>query len=111
MENPKPDCYCINLTSVNIPIAVQFCLNDFRHCHIYRRCMGLPEHDEFLSTTGTSAAGAPDWIGTQEICPLLENPEPDCYCINPTNLPITMIIQRDFKHCPIYRRCMGTSES
>jgi len=36
-ENPDPDCYCLNLTSQNIPKAVQFCLRDFRQCPIYQR--------------------------------------------------------------------------
>ena len=114
LENPEPDCYCINLTSLTIPIAVKYCLNDYRQCHIYSRCMGFPAHGAPLSTIGAPAAWAPVGIGTEEICPVLENPEPDCYFINPTSMTIAMVNQycaRDFKQCPIYRRCMGTSES
>jgi len=36
LDNPDPDCYCLNLTSLNIPKAVQFCLRDFRQCPIYK---------------------------------------------------------------------------
>ena len=37
LDNPDPDCYCLNLTSVNIPMAVHFCLRDFRDCPIYQK--------------------------------------------------------------------------
>jgi hypothetical protein len=43
LENPEPDCYCLNLTSLTIPMAVQYCLNDFRQCPIYKRTMGFSE--------------------------------------------------------------------
>lgn len=43
LDNPEPDCYCLNLTSDNLPNAVQYCLKDFRQCPIYNRCMEMPE--------------------------------------------------------------------
>jgi len=43
LDKPDPDCYCLNLTSLNIPKAVQFCLRDFRDCPIYKRYLGMPE--------------------------------------------------------------------
>ena len=43
LNNPDPDCYCLNLTSLDIPKAVQFCLRDFRDCPIYKRYLGFPE--------------------------------------------------------------------
>jgi hypothetical protein len=43
LDNHEPDCYCLNLTSLNIPEAVRFCLRDFRECPIYKRYMGIPE--------------------------------------------------------------------
>jgi hypothetical protein len=43
LDNPESDCYCLNMTSLNIPKAVQFCLRDFRECPIYKRYMGYPE--------------------------------------------------------------------
>jgi len=43
LVNPEPDCYCLNLTSLNIPRAVQYCLNNFRQCPIYKRTMGFSE--------------------------------------------------------------------
>ena len=42
LDNPEPDCYCLNLTSLNIPKAVQFCLRDFRQCPIYKNKMEYP---------------------------------------------------------------------
>ena len=44
LDNPAPDCYCLNMNSLNIPKAVQYCLRDFRQCPIYKRYMG---HSEF----------------------------------------------------------------
>ena len=43
LDNPEPDCYCLIMTSLNIPKAVQFCLRDFRRCPIYKRYMVMPE--------------------------------------------------------------------
>jgi hypothetical protein len=43
LDNPEPDCYCLNLTSLEIPKAVQYCLRDFRQCPIYKNYMGQPE--------------------------------------------------------------------
>ena len=43
LDNLEPDCYCLNMTSLNIPKAVQFCLRDFRECPIYKKYMGYPE--------------------------------------------------------------------
>ena len=43
LDKPEADCYCLNLTSLDIPKAVQFCLRDFRDCPIYKRYLGMPE--------------------------------------------------------------------
>ena len=43
LDNLESDCYCLNMTSLEIPKAVQFCLRDFRKCPIYKRYMGMPE--------------------------------------------------------------------
>ena len=43
LDKPDTDCYGLNLTSLNIPKAVQFCLRDFRQCPIYKNYMGQPE--------------------------------------------------------------------
>jgi hypothetical protein len=43
LDNLESDCYCLNMTSLNIPKAVQFCLRDFRECPIYKKYMGYPE--------------------------------------------------------------------
>ena len=43
LDNPVSDCYCLNLTSLNIPMAIQYCLGDFRECPVYKRTMGYSE--------------------------------------------------------------------
>jgi hypothetical protein len=43
LEKAEPECYCLNMTSLNIPKAVQFCLGDFRQCPIYKKYMGCPK--------------------------------------------------------------------
>ena len=43
LENPEPDCYCLNLTSLQIQKAIQYCLGDYGLCPIYKRAMGFPE--------------------------------------------------------------------
>jgi len=43
LDQPEADCYCLNLTSLNIPKAVQFCLRDFRECPIYKRYLEMSE--------------------------------------------------------------------
>jgi len=43
LDNLEPDCYCLNLTSLNLPKAVQYCLRDFRQCPIYKRYLGMPQ--------------------------------------------------------------------
>jgi hypothetical protein len=43
LDNLDPDCYCLNMTSLEIPKAVQYCLRDFRQCPIYKNYMGHPE--------------------------------------------------------------------
>jgi len=37
LNNPQPNCYCIDMTSMKIPYAVKYCLQDFRQCDIYQR--------------------------------------------------------------------------
>jgi hypothetical protein len=36
LDNPEPDCYFLNLSSLSIPKAVSYCLGDFRQCPIYK---------------------------------------------------------------------------
>ena len=43
LEQPETDCYCLNLTSLNIPKAVHFCLRDFRQCPIYKRYLEISD--------------------------------------------------------------------
>ena len=43
LESPEPDCYCLNLSSQAISLAVRFCIRNFRECPIYKRCMGFQQ--------------------------------------------------------------------
>jgi hypothetical protein len=43
LEKAELECYCPNMTSLNIPKAVEFCLGDFRQCPIYNNYMGKTE--------------------------------------------------------------------
>ena len=43
LDKPEPDCYCLKLSSLDVPKAVQFCLRDFRQCPIYKRYLRMPE--------------------------------------------------------------------
>jgi len=44
LENPEPDCYCLDLTSLQIHMAIQYCLGNFIQCPIYKRIMGVSEN-------------------------------------------------------------------
>lgn len=55
-----------------------------------------------------------DWDGGKETCPVLDNPEPDCYCLNLTSLTIPKAVQfclRDFRQCPVYKRYLSSQGS
>jgi hypothetical protein len=43
LDNPSPDCYFLNLSSLSIPKAVSYCLADFRQCPIYKKHLRYPE--------------------------------------------------------------------
>lgn len=39
-------------------------------------------------------------------CPLLENPQPDCYCLRLNSVTVPRAVHfclKDFRDCPIYR--------
>lgn len=42
LENPEPECYCLDLTSLSILQAVYYCLGNFWECPIYQRVAGSP---------------------------------------------------------------------
>ena len=44
LDDPEPDCYCLDLTSLQIHMAIQYCLGNFRQCPIYKRVMGVSEN-------------------------------------------------------------------
>jgi hypothetical protein len=44
LENPEPDCYCLDMASLQIHMAIQYCLGNFTQCPIYRRIMGVSEN-------------------------------------------------------------------
>ena len=37
LADPLPECYCFEMTSIKVPYAVKYCLNDFSICDIYQR--------------------------------------------------------------------------
>jgi len=37
LENPQPNCYCFDMTSMKIPYAVKYCLRDFKACKIFQK--------------------------------------------------------------------------
>ena len=60
------------------------------------------------TTTWTSVAP-----GKEESCPVLDNLEPDCYCLNMTSQSIPKAVQfclGDFRQCPIYKNYMRAAE-
>ena len=89
LNGPEPDCYCLSLNSLDVPLAIQFCLRDFRECPIYKRYTGVSEYR------------------CAEGCPVLDAPDPDCYCFSLTSFNVPKIVQfclKDFRECPIYKR-------
>ena len=51
----------------------------------------------------------PEGNGIDDLCPLLENPQADCYCLKLNSLNIPKAVHfclRDFRECPIYQRYM-----
>jgi hypothetical protein len=75
--------------------------------------MFVTKHGATLPIMEGHTSWSPDGYG-KEMCPVLENPEPDCYCMNLTSLNIRKAVEyclRDFRRCPIYKRTMGFSES
>jgi hypothetical protein len=96
LDNPEPDCYCLSLSSLDVPRAVQFCLRDFKQCPTYKNYMGYPDYIQ------------------EEGCPVLDEPEPDCYYLYLNSFNIPKIVQfclRDFRACPIFKKYMGSPES
>ena len=39
LKNPEPDCYCMNLSSQAISLAVRFCILNYTKCDIYLHLM------------------------------------------------------------------------
>lgn len=36
LKKPFPECYCMRLSSMNIPKILEFCAGEFKFCHIYQ---------------------------------------------------------------------------
>ena len=69
---------------------------------------------EMTSNMASLTTWTPVEYGSEETCPVLDNPEPDCYCLNLTSLEIPKAVQyclRDFRQCPIYKNYMDYAES
>ena len=68
---------------------------------------------EMTSNMASLTTWTPVEYGSEEMCPVLDNPEPGCYCLNMTSQSIPKAIQfclRDFRQCPIYKNYMGQPE-
>jgi hypothetical protein len=55
----------------------------------------------------TGARKEPD---QERLCPLLEAPEPDCYCVDPDSLKISLLLsfcRGNYRRCMIYQRIMA----
>jgi hypothetical protein len=37
LKKPFPECYCMHMSSMNIPKILEFCAGEFTSCLIYRR--------------------------------------------------------------------------
>jgi len=40
IDKSLPDCYCTNITSLNIPKMLAFCGGDYKSCKIYQNRSG-----------------------------------------------------------------------
>jgi hypothetical protein len=72
------------------------------------------KYGAWLSNMAGLTTWTPDGHGSEETCPVLDDPAPDCYCLNLTSLTIPKAVQyclRDFRKCPIYKRYLGMSET
>ena len=38
VSNPREECYCANLDSLNTAAAIRYCARDFKACEIYQEC-------------------------------------------------------------------------
>ena len=55
----------------------------------------------------------PDESEGVETCPVLDNPESDCYCLNLNSLNIPKAVRfclRDFRECPIYKQYLEMND-
>jgi hypothetical protein len=96
LDDPAPDCYCRTLNSLDVSLAIQFCLSDFKQCPTYKNYMGITDYSP------------------NEGCPVLDNPAPDCYCLSLNSFNVPKIIRfcmKDFKECPIYKKYIGHPQS
>jgi hypothetical protein len=37
VEDPHDDCYCFNMNSHNIRLAIHYCQQNFEECKVYKR--------------------------------------------------------------------------
>ena len=55
----------------------------------------------------------PDENGREDVCPVLDNPQPGCYCMNLNSIDIPKAVRyclRDFRQCPIYKKYVKSQE-
>ena len=42
LKKPFAECYCMHMSSINIPKILEFCAGEFKLCRIYRRHAQIP---------------------------------------------------------------------
>lgn len=42
LKKPFHECYCMHMSSMNIPKILEFCAGEFRSCRIYQRNAHVP---------------------------------------------------------------------
>jgi hypothetical protein len=65
------------------------------------------------SMTGTTYQSFEGFNNSGNLCPVLENLEPDCYCLDMTSRKIPNAVKfclGDFRKCDIYQRVMKADE-
>jgi len=50
LKKPFPECYCMHMSSMNIPKILEFCAGDFALCRVYRLHAHLLPHGTHTTT-------------------------------------------------------------
>lgn len=56
LDNRQPRCYCENLTSQNIRLVAEYCLDNYRRCDVYQRLTAENCSSQTLQTEGETSS-------------------------------------------------------